>query len=253
MNKLMKKWGLALKVLVIVSVLLIIKGIINFYNLDVATASPLITALVGGVIFTIAIIFTGTLTDYKESEKIPGELAASIKALYNDSKVIPVNDDKITADMRSHIIELLQSINSDFRKNVWDLEEINSAMNSINEDISRLAEKGVAPPLIVKLRTELISIDKISNRIKTIAETTFIPAAYGIAELAVVAVLLVLLFVKTEPFYEGLALIGATSSLLIGLILLIKDMDNPFEVGKSSYADVDLSLLWKLEDYLKNK
>lgn len=253
MNKFMKKWGLALKVLVIVSVLLIIKGIINFYNLDVATASPLITALVGGVIFTIAIIFTGTLTDYKESEKIPGELAASVKALYKDSGIIRVNDEKIAADMRSHIIGLLHVINSNFRKNAWELEELNSAMDVIDGDINRLVEKGTPPQFIVKLRTELISIDKISNRIKTIAETTFIPAAYGIAELAVVAVLLVLLFVKTEPFYEGLALIGATSSLLIGLILLIKDMDNPFEVGKSSYADVDLSLLWRLEDNLKNK
>lgn len=253
MNNFMKKWGLTFKVLVIVFILLLIKRTIDFFNLDVASPSPLITALVGGVIFTIAIIFTGTLTDYKESEKIPGELAASIKALYNDSKVIPVNDEKITADMRFHIIALLQDINSNFRKNAWELEEINSATNSINEDISRLAENGVAPPLIVKLRTELINIDKISNRIKTITETTFIPAAYGIAELAVAAVLLVLLFVKTEPYYEGLALIGATSSLLIGLILLIKDMDNPFEVGKNSYADVDLSLLWKLEEHLKNQ
>jgi hypothetical protein len=126
-------------------------------------------------------------------------------------------------------------------------------MDSLDKDIKKLAEKGLAPPLIVKLRTELTNIDKVSNRIKTITETTFIPAAYGIAELAVAAVLSVLLFVKTEPYLEGLALIGATSALLIGLILLIKDMDNPFEVGKNTYADIDLSLLWNLEDYLKNK
>lgn len=253
MNNFMKKWGLTLKVLVVVSILLVIKRIIDYFNLDVASASPLITALVGGVIFTIAIIFTGTLTDYKESEKIPGELATSIKALYSDSKVIPVNDEKITAGMRSHIVALLQSINSNFRKNTWELEEINSAMDSINRDIRSLAEKGLAPPLIVKLRTELTNLDRISNRIKIIAETTFIPAAYGIAELAVAAVLLVLLFVRTEPYYEGLALIGATSTLLIGLIMLIKDMDNPFEVGKNSYADIDLFLLWNLEEQLKEE
>lgn len=252
MNNFMKKWGLTLNVLVIVFVLLIVKRIIDAYDLNTATASPLITALVGGVIFTIAIIFTGTLTDYKESEKIPGELAASIKAIYQDSKVLPINDET-TSVMRTHIRELLHAINSNFRKNNWDLNEINSAMEAINNDIVQLSAKGLAPPLIVKLRAELINIDKISNRVKTIAETSFIPAAYGIAELAVVAVLLVLLFVKTEPYYEGLALLGATSSLLIGLIMLIKDMDNPFEVGKKTYADVDLGLLFDLEDYLKNK
>lgn len=251
MSSFKKKWGLTIEALVIVFILLVLKAIIYFYDLEVATASPLIPALVGGVIFTIAIIFTGTLSDYKESEKIPGELAASIKALYNDSKVLPI-DDEITSSMRIHIKELLHSINSNFRKNNWDLHEINSAMDTINNDICLLSEKGMAPPLIVKLRVELINIDKISNRIKTIAETSFIPAAYGIAELAVGAVLIMLLFLKIEPVYEGLALIGATSSLLIGLILLIKDMDNPFEVGKKTYADVDLGLLWGLEEFLKD-
>jgi len=250
MNYFMKKWGLTLKVLAIVFILLIIKMVISQFDLDIATASPLITALVGGVIFTIAIIFTGTLTDYKESEKIPGELAASLKALYNDSMMVR-NNDKITDDMRSHIRELLQMMISNFRKNVWELDEIGSAMDSINEDIYKLAENGVAPQFLVKLRTELINIDKISNRIETITETTFIPAAYGIAELAVAAVLLVLLFVRTDPYYEGLALIGATSSLLIGLIMLIKDMDNPFELGKNSYADVDLNILFGLEKNLR--
>ena len=250
MNRFMKKWGLIFKVLIIVSILLVIKIFIIRFDLDVASASPLITALVGGVIFTIAIIFTGTLTDYKESEKIPGEMATSIKALYRDSMIIHLSDEKINADMRVHIRELLNVINSNFRKNCWDLKEINTSMNAINRDIDRLSEKNVPPQFLVKLRSELTSIDRFANRIQTIIETSFIPAAYAIAELAVFAVLLVLLFVKTEAFYEGLALIGATSSLLIGLIMLIKDMDNPFEAGRNSYADVDLSILFELDKYL---
>lgn len=245
-----KKWGLILKVLVIVAILLGMKLIVRYLDLDVASASPLITALVGGVIFTIAIIFTGTLTDYKESEKIPGELAGSIKALYRDSMIIHAGDGKITVDMRIHIRALLSVINSNFKQNAWDMKEINSSMNSINLDIDRLSEKNVPPQFLVKLRTEVANIDKLSNRIQTIAGTSFIPAAYAIAELAVFTVLLVLLFVRTEPFYEGLALIGATSSLLIGLIMLIKDMDNPFEVGRNSYADVDMSLLFGLDEFL---
>lgn len=149
MNRFTKKWGLVLRVLVIVAVLLLLKGLINFFNLDVASANPLVTALVGGVIFTIAIIFTGTLADYKESERIPGELATSIKALYNDTRIIHISDGKITDDMRLHIRELLQIINSNLRQNSWRSGEINPAMEAINRDISILSEKGVAPPLLV--------------------------------------------------------------------------------------------------------
>ncbi|RZN35662.1 MAG: hypothetical protein EFT35_08400 [Methanophagales archaeon ANME-1-THS] len=251
----MKKWGLVFKVLAIVSLLILIKFGIDFLDLNFASKSGewprAISALVGGVVFTIAIIFAGVLADYKESEKIPGELAASIKALYKDSRVVHLEDKKLTEDLRSHTRELLRTINDNLRNNIWDLGAINAAMDALNEDISLLAAKGAAPQFVVKLRTELTNIDKISNRIKTITGTTFILAAYALAQLAVAAVLALLLFIKTEPYYAGPAIIGATSTLLIGILMLIKDMDNPFEVGKNTYADVDLSLLWQLEEDLK--
>lgn len=153
--------------------------------------------------------------------------------------------------MQSHIKELLHVIISNFKQNVWKLREINPVIDKINVDIANLAEKGIAPQFLVKFRTELTNIDKLSNRIEIIMETTFIPAAYAIAELSVAALLIVLLFVKIEPYYEGMALIGVTSSLLIGLLMLIKDMDNPFEYGKGTYANVDLRLFFKLEEYFE--
>ncbi len=212
MHNLIKKYGIVLKVLAVVFVLLFIRGVIDYFNFDITS---------------------------------------TIKALYHDSKIIRVNDEKIIIDLQSHIKELLHVIISNFKQNVWKLREINPIIDKINEDIALLADKGVPPQFLVKLRTELTSIDKLSNRVEIIMETTFIPAAYAIAELSVVALLIVLLFVKIEPYYEGMALIGVTSSLLIGLIILIKDMDNPFEYGKGTYANVDLRLLFKLEEYFK--
>jgi len=41
--------------------------------------------------------------------------------------------------------------------------------------------------------------------------------------------------------------------LAIGLLLLIKDMDNPFEVGAGTYADVNLDLLWDLQREMRNE
>lgn len=255
MDRFRKKWGLLFKVFAIVMLLILLKFVIDFFDLNVASKSGewprAISALVGGVIFTIAIIFAGVLADYKESEKIPAELAASIKALYKDSGIIPLADKTLTAKLRIHTRELLRTINEHFRQNRWDIGAINAAMDAINEDIIQLAERGVAPQFVVKLRSELTNIDRISNRIKTITETTFILAAYALAQVAVAAVVGLLLFIKTEPYYVGPAIIGATSTLLIGILMLIKDMDNPFEVGKNTYADVDLSLLWQLEEDLK--
>jgi sugar phosphate permease len=108
-----------------------------------------------------------------------------------------------------------------------------------------------APPQYVnKIRIELGNIDRLTSRVKTIAETSFIPAAYAIAEIAVVGVILILFFVKIDPYYEGMIIFSIIIALLISILLLIKDMDNPFEYGQKTFADVDLSPILEIEKYL---
>jgi hypothetical protein len=213
----------------------------------------LITAFIGGAIFTIAIIFAGTLTDYKESEKIPSEIATSIRSFYSDLDLVRVQDKTIIQRMKDNTASLLRCITTNFRNNTWSMEEMDRAVDTLNADISRLVDLNVPPNFIIKLKTEVTNIDRISHRVKTIAETSFIPAAYAISELAAAGVIILLFFVKLDPFYEGLVLFTVLCMLLTALLLLIRDMDNPFEVGKKTYADIDLFLLWDLEKKLDEK
>jgi hypothetical protein len=155
--------------------------------------------------------------------------------------------------MQENTATLMRVINTNFRNNVWSMEEMDSAVDTLNADIGRLVDLNVPPNFIIKLKTEMTNIDRISHRVKTIAETSFIPAAYAISELAAAGVIILLFFVKLDPFYEGLILFTVLSMLLIALLLLIRDMDNPFEVGKKTYADIDLFLLWDLEKKLDEK
>ncbi len=122
-------------------------------------------------------------------------------------------------------------------------------MNKINADIRVLAYANVAPPLIAKLRNELGALDKMVNRIEVIIRTDFIPAAYALAEFATASVILLMLFIKMDSFIESVIIFGVICSMLVGLLLLIKDMDNPFEIGSHTYADVDLETLTYLETY----
>lgn len=249
----MKKYMLVLRALGVVAVLVAIKLLVDRLNLDVIAVSPVITGIVAGVIFTIAIIFTGVLSDYKESEKIPGELAASIKSLYRDTGVLVKIDESLARHIREHIIELIDTITANFRSNRWRMREINPVTNKIDDDINTAYEKGLPPPMIVKMRNELATLDKLIYRIEIIMETSFIPAAYHIAIISITAVLLVLMFTKMDPYYEGILLFGSVAFVLISLLMLIQDMDNPFEYGKNSAADVDLKILFKLKDCIENK
>jgi hypothetical protein len=122
-------------------------------------------------------------------------------------------------------------------------------MDKINNDIRILSYLNVPPPLIAKLRNELGVLDKITNRIEVIIRTEFIPAAYALAEVATGSVILILLFLAMDPYLVGVLIFAVISSMLIGLVLLIHDMDNPFEIGSNTYADVDLETLNYLTTY----
>ena len=50
--------------------------------------NALFTSLVAGTIFLIGFLITGVLSDYKESEKIPSDLTASLKSLFDDTYTI---------------------------------------------------------------------------------------------------------------------------------------------------------------------
>ena len=249
----MTKWGLIFKAFAITLGLLVVRLIFDYLNFDVLSVTTLITAFIGGAIFTIAIIFAGTLTDYKESEKIPSEIASSIRTFYSDLDLIRVPDKTLVHRMHENTAALMRCINTNFRNNVWNMEHMNSAIDAMNADIAKLVDLNATPNYVIKLRMEMTNIDRISHRVKTIAETSFIPAAYAISELAAAGVIILLFFVKLDPFYEGLVLFTVLCMLLIALLLLISDMDNPFEVGKKTYADIDLFLLWDLEKQLDEK
>jgi hypothetical protein len=140
-------------------------------------------------------------------------------------------------------------MNRCFKENSWNLPDINREMDKVNNDIRILAYADVAPPLIAKLRNELGVIDKMTNRIEVIIRTDFIPAAYALAEIATASVIVLMLFVKIDPLLESTIIFAVISSMLIGLLLLIRDMDNPFEIGEHTFADVDLETLNYLETY----
>jgi hypothetical protein len=249
----MNKWGLIIKAAGITGVLLVVRLVFDYLNYDVLSLTNLITAFISGAIFTIAIVFAGVLTDFKESEKIPGEIATSIRTIYSDLTLIRVQDKEIISRMQGKVYSLLVTINTNFRNNTWNLKEIDNTIDLFVEEISRLVDMNVPPQYTVKLKNELGTIDRLSHRVMTIAETSFIPAAYAISELAAAGVIILLFFVKLDPLYEGLVLFTVLCMLLAALLLLIKDMDNPFEVGRGSHADIDLFLLWDLEKELASR
>jgi hypothetical protein len=233
---------------IIALIVLILKLVADHYQLNVIAINTLTGAFFTGVFFTISIVFTGAMTDFKEAQKIPGEMAILLKTLRNDAMLISSNEkeQKQGKDIVFHVENLLFVITSNLRGNFWHKSQLDEEMNQINKEIIDLWEKGIVTGLLFKIRDNLTQIDRLSHRLDYIAYSKDASAAYVICDIALTAVLIIFIFTKNEWGIGGLALFVLISFVLTAIVRLIHDMDNPFEHGKNTSADVDTSVLFKL-------
>ena len=79
-------------------------------------------------------------------------------------------------------------------------------------------------------------------RIHTIRETSFVSSGYAIAEAITIFLIIGLICVKIDPFYEALFFVSAIVVLQTYMIALIKEFDNPFEYYGEDIGHDEVSL-----------
>jgi hypothetical protein len=245
MKKMRVKWGLVLKALAITVPIVGAKVAFHYLGWEGLGIGTLTSALVTGVFFVIAIILAGVLTDFKESEKMLGEFASSVENIYKDSRLIGSGAE--VAGLLSHERDLVHAATGNFRlpKNE-KTADLSPLIDTIEADVRSFNQQNKSLSVVTRMRTDLANLKRIASRIETIKDTTFLTPAHAIAQVGVAGIVAVLLITKLDPFYEGLLLMGVLSLVLISVVLLINDMDDPF----TGYATVDLGVIYKLENYL---
>ena len=89
------RWRLALKTIPFVLIIIIVKFVVHYYGKEFLSLNSLFTAIISANIFLIGFLISGTLVDYKESEKLPGDLAASLETMADEGLIIYKNKKKI--------------------------------------------------------------------------------------------------------------------------------------------------------------
>lgn len=249
-----QKWSIAIKILPLVFVIAILKYIFHIYGLEVMELNALFTSIVAGTIFLIGFLISGVLTDYKESEKIPSELSACIKSLFDDAYTIYKSKKSDTAFQfmefqKSYVGYLVDWI---YKKERTKL--MLAQISSMNEFFIKFDEEGVQPGYIIKMKNDQNNLRKLVLRIDTIRDTDFIGSAYAIVEVMAFLLGIGLLIMKIEPFYASLFFTLIVTFLISYMILLIHDIDNPFDysVKGESGTEVSLKPIHELNLELKN-
>ena len=87
-RKFHKKYQLVLRVILIVGIVIVLKLIAHWFGWEIISLNPLFSGIVAANVFLMGFLLTGVLTDYKESERLPGELAASIESIAEEAIAI---------------------------------------------------------------------------------------------------------------------------------------------------------------------
>lgn len=241
-KKMWQKWSLAFKIIPLVSAVGVLKFLFHNFGLEVMELNALFTSLVAGVIFLIGFLISGVLSDYKESEKLPSELSASIKTLYDDTYTIYKTKN---SDAARRFIEHQKLLVSSLIEWFYKRERTKSILEKIsamNEYFIEFDKEGVQANYIIKLKNEQNSLRKMILRIDTIRDTNFIGSAYAIVEAMGFLIAVGLLIIKIEPFYASLFFTLIVTFLIAYMFLLIKDLDNPFDYTHNAESGTEISL-----------
>jgi predicted membrane chloride channel (bestrophin family) len=238
--KIKNRYRILLRVSVIVALIVGLKLIMHYLGWEIISINPLFSGIVAANVFLMGFLLNGVLSDFKESERLPGELAASLETLAQEVRGIKLAkpEANISAHLQ-HLTKLCQNVLYWFQKKY----RTSALLEDLNELTSHIAtmEQWTQATLVARLKQEQSNIRRIIIRIHTIRDTSFISSGYLLADIITVFLCSGLILVKIEPFFESIFFVIIISYFLVFLLLLIRDLDNPFGYyDHSSGEDVPL-------------
>jgi len=237
----LKKWQVILKAIPFLLGIFVLKLLFHKYGLEIMPFNFLFVSLLIATTFLIGFLISGVVSDFKESERIPGELACSLEALYDEAIIMSKGrKGKAANDFLSFYHGFLQSLNDWFYRKVMTAK-IMEGLSTMNDYFFKF-EGAAQPNYIARMKREQGNIRKMVTRVHTIRETSFVESAYAVVKLLGVLVIVGLLMLNITPFFESIFFATLFSFLIIYLIFLVRDLDNPFEYEKYGETGTEVSL-----------
>jgi predicted membrane chloride channel (bestrophin family) len=238
--KITSRHRLLLRVSVLVALVIGAKFIIHFLGWEILSINPLFSGIIAANVFLMGFLLNGVLSDFKESERLPGELSACLENLTQE--VSGIRMAKPEAKISACLI-LLSQISQDILSWFNKKHRTSELIDHVNELTPQFAlmEQWTQATLVARLKQEQANLRRSLIRIHTIRETSFVSSGYLLADLITILLCVGLILAKIEPFYESLFFVGVIAYLMIYLLLLIMDLDNPFGYYESNSGE-DVSL-----------
>ncbi|MDX1885094.1 hypothetical protein [Mycolicibacterium sp. 120270] len=228
--------------------MILLKWLYDQSSLRLLELSPLLTGVIAAEVFIIGFILNGTAADFKEAERIPGELSASLESIADECLIM---DAELDLPEARQCLSVLAEIAGSVR--MWllhdtDVDDVLADLRRLNPLFIVFAPK-IQAGFTTRLKSEQANIRKLVIRMDTMRRTSYVSAGYLIAEVTALMILILLIVTDLGPIAPTILVVGVITYLMVYVLALIRDIDNPFEYrgGLPGPADVDLGVLESCE------
>ena len=251
------KYHLIFSVLPLVILAAIIKVTFHLMGWEVIPKelTTFFPSILTGIIFILGFLLAGVVTDYKESERIPNEIAASLYAIWQEADYIKnVQNCQSAPGLLTKLKSFIPMLKDDFFLKQND--KLSKLLDAMSDDVILLGKEGATPNYIARMKVEITNLKKTANRITVIKTTDFIPSVFVCIQAITIIFLTVYCLLAVDPWWGGLILVCIFTFVIFTILNLIKDMEDPFEYdgsGDSKSDEISLGVLDNLQKEFEEK
>ena len=236
------KWSLFLKVLPLTALFALAKVGVHTLGFEPWEFDSLTGSLFGASTFVLAFVLSGTLAAYNASEDMVAQFINAIESIQDINNYLArLQPNLDTARLTSCLVDLVGKL-PQWLTNQVGLEVIDASLADLNHTLADLRLNS-GDSVVDRGLAELARMRILANRMASNRDSDFLGPAYAMLEIFLVGAVVALLLIGADRFSENMVVSCFLFTSFTYLLLLIRDLDNPFQYDGNSCVDVDLSIL----------
>lgn len=240
LRKIFANYRVPFEAVVIVVVLVAVRWALWEAGVEGMASSPLASSIISGGVFVMGLVVAGTLSDYRDAERAPTDLAAGLYAIFREAESMHATWGlPDMARLRSRLNDVVVELRRDI--NAGDTRGCQEAVERLNESFLELEDTDVPANYVVRLRSEQAGLRKAVLRVYHLQREEFLPTAKALIVSIVLVILAMLMFTDMGGLVETLVTMAFLSFFFLALLRMIATIDTPFKVGRER-GDDDVSL-----------
>ncbi len=197
-----------------------VNGLVDFSDIG---------AILTGAALIIGLMLAGVISDFKESERLPAELAATLETMGDAIQAAHAGGKAGDLGELLHDYDAISRRVEDWFLNENSSEDCYRAVEEITFLTARLEQSGAAAGYLARLLAEQHNLRRTVARIDTIRTTSFIQPGYALLDLFVATVLVLLVMSNFRSQTLQYLVVGLLGLIYLYLARLVRDLDNPFD------------------------